>query len=92
MINYSRKSLYLTICFIYSPYPYLYDMMDATLQSDILSGNVKFTAPNEESPGPGSANESTKESLQWRPKYTSFKEFMVPPVADFCRTAESTKT
>lgn len=57
--------------------------MDATLQSGKFSGEVKFTAPDEQKLGPGSSNQETRKLLGWTPKYTSFKDFMLTHAQDY---------
>ena len=65
------------------------EMMDATLASGAFSGEVEFTGPEEASPAPEARNDTTRAELNWAPKYTSFKSFMLAGAKDFYTESEA---
>lgn len=57
--------------------------MDYTMASGKYKGSVKFVGPEGPNKGKLMSNQSTRDALQWRPKYPSFEEFMAAGAEDF---------
>ena len=61
----------------------LQDMMDATIASGAYSGAVEFTGQKDDKTGKILNNAATRNSLNWQPKYKSYKDFMAAGARDW---------